>query len=418
MWRDTRCALRRGWPMVAALMLVPMLATLEACGLAPNGLLAATPTPARCDPATQWRAPAGNVALDDLAMVGPGEGWAVGALTRTPGDPASAPTGVIYHLTQGQWRRLPQTYPGAELSTISMDSPDDGWAASNSAITGQDDRALVLHYTGGEWRQVDIPALDRALKGPPGTSGGSMQWISVQMFGPDAGWMFAWTNVPRDAKARSGNVILRYVTGVWTPVPAPKVKDTTDLFSLSAVSGDEAWISATDYGDMGDLTTLFAHYVNGAWSIWPQTFPGVTERMTMISPSAGWAFGSDANGNTAALRYDGSTWSWAPLPTDWVARRVLLLSWVFPMSDGAVWFPATQVPSDAIFLVSYAGGQWRNVSWPYPDTLPERLFPDASGELWGIGDIGHRVGCAHITGIQQGVFLHYQQGRWSRDVLP
>jgi hypothetical protein len=95
-----------------------------------------TPPAAPCDPATQWRAPANNIGLDDAAMVAPDEGWAVGLLTPQwpPANPNQGPGGVIYHLTQGQWRRLAQTYPGAELSTISMDSPEDGWAASTSAV--------------------------------------------------------------------------------------------------------------------------------------------------------------------------------------------------------------------------------------------------------------------------------------------
>jgi hypothetical protein len=163
-----------------------------------------------------------------------------------------------------------------------------------------------------------------------------------------------------------------------------------------------------------------ARYVNGGWRIWPQTFPGVTERITMTSPSAGWAFGSDTNGATVPLRYDGASWVLAPPPVGWVAQRINLLPWAYSMPGGDTWFLATQVPTGDTLLVAYAGGQWRKVAWPYPDTQPLRLFPDASSDIWGIGDIDHQEGCPPLftTSIQQGVFLHYQQGRWSSEVLP
>lgn len=379
-------------------------------------------TPSVCDPATQWRAPADNVALDDLALVAQGEGWAVGALTPQQGDPAGVPTGVMYQLTQGQWRRMPQTYPGAELSTISMDGPDDGWAASTSAVTGTGDRALVVHYTGGQWKQVDIPALDKVLKGPPQLLGGSIGAISVRMFGQNAGWMFAWTNIPRDLSnpaSRMQVVILRYQHGVWTPVPAPNVTITTDLFALSAVSGDEAWAVGTDYGDMGALTTIFAHYANGGWSIWPQTFSGVTEQLAMTSPSEGWAFRDGADGNPAPLRYTSASWAPLATPADWTSKRIILLPYAFPMGSGVTWFAATTRDRRTL-LAEYANGQWRRVAWPYGDIVPLRIIPGSSGELWGLGNIVHMEGCgsAHITAIQQGVFLHYQQGNWGKDVLP
>ncbi len=419
----------RVWVITATLALP--LTLLAACGQAqpgqstaagapPTFVVPTAPSAATCDMATQWNVPAGNVALDDLAVVAPGEGWAVGALTAQLGVGGSAPTGVIYHLTQGQWLRLPQTYPGAGLSTIAMDSPDDGWAASTSAITGQGDHALVLHYTGGQWRQVDIPALDKVLKGPPGTFGGSIQWISIQMFGPDAGWMFAWTNIPRDLHnpaSRAEVVVLRYEHGAWTQIPAPSVDPTTELFSLSAVSGSEAWIVGTDYGP-STLTTLFAHYVNGAWSVWPTTFSGVTERLTMISPSDGWAFGSDANGESAPLHFDGASWAPVATPADWASQRLVLLPYVYPVAPGKTWFSVIS-RGGAALIAQYANGQWRQVAWPYADSAPSRLIPDSSGDLWGVGDIGHQRGCPPMltTLIQQGVLLHYHQGRWSRVVL-
>jgi hypothetical protein len=422
----------RRWALLLALPSVwltgcsAQLHSAASIATAPSAALAQTPTstssatPAPCNQATQWNPPAGNIGLDDLSMDAPGDGWAVGALIGAFGS-SPEPAGVIFHYTHGQWQRLPQTYPGAELATISMDSPDDGWAASTYGMTASPTRDLVLHYTGGQWRQVDIPALDQALIGPPGTlSGAAIQWMSVRMFGPDVGWIFAWTNSqrnPQNPASRAAVVILRYEGGMWTPIPAPAVNDTTEMFWLSAVSANEAWLGATDYGSNGQ-TTLFAHYMNGAWSIWPQTFVGVTEHISMVSPTSGWAFDGDASGDVGLLHFNGSSWAPVTAPFDAAHERLTVVKDVYTAPDGATWF--TAYSHHAMALEQYANGRWSQLDWPYAEMAPTVLGADGSGSLWGIGDISHTRGCAPllVTATPQGAFLHVVHGRWTRELLP
>jgi hypothetical protein len=305
--------------------------------------------------------------------------------------------------------------------TLAMDSPADGWAASTSALTGTGDHVLILHYRLSQWRPVDIPALDAVLKGPPWSAGGSViASISVQMFGPDAGWMFAWTNIPRDHNnpaSRSMVVILRYDQGVWTPIAAPAVAPTTQLFTLSAVSADEAWIVGTDYG--GPLTALFAHYVNGSWSLWPQTFPGVIERLAMFSPADGWALATNTGRQTLLLHYAGTTWAPVPQPSAWATQGVGLSSRIFPTTASATWFGAYILPG-TLLVEEYANGDWQQVTWPFSDAFPAALAAPSSTELWGVGDIEHQLGCgsAHVWEVEQGVLLHFEQGRWTEQILP
>lgn len=419
------------WPCGRFVVVLTLaMALLSGCGQ-PTTPHPATAQPANsgtgdssCQSASQWHVPANNVSLNDLAMVAPDEGWAVGALNAQwpSASPGQVPAGVIYHLTNGAWQRRPQVYPDAELSTISMGAPDDGWAASTTvASSGPGDHALVLHYIQGHWTPVDIPALDAILKGPTGLGGGAIHWISIQMFGPDAGWMFAWTNSPRDPSnpaSRTAVVVLHDEQGVWTPVTVPAVTPTTQLFWLSAASADEAWIVGTEYGTT-TLTTLFAHYLQGSWRLWPKTFPGVTQRFTMLSPTDGWAFASAAP--DSLLHYDGATWASVATP-DWTDQQIELTSLAFPAAPSVTWFGATHVQGfgGTALIEQYAAGRWQQVAWPYADVQPVRLAVGASGELWGIGDFHHQEGCppARVTVIAQGVFLHSRQGNWSREVLP
>jgi hypothetical protein len=411
---------------------------LAGCGRAGTNATVKSQTPATstslaCNYATQWKPPADNMQLNDLAMISPDEGWAVGNTTASNSGPAPvAPAGVIYHSLNGQWVKLAKMYPNAPLVALSMDSPTDGWAVSTPDQINPGVRALVLHYSLGQWRPVDVPALDAVLNGPSGTGGGFITSISVQMFGANAGWIFAWTDVQRDpSNPNSGNkvVILRYENGVWTPISAPVVKITTEMFALSAVSADEAWIVGTDYGSGGSLTTLFAHYTNGAWSLWPKTFPGVDENFTMLSPTDGWAFDS-GGGPSLLLHFDGKTWASVTMPPHWGnpdGQGMQFSSRVYAISADVTWFggytrasgPGTSTPEPV--LEQYSHGAWQEVAWPFSTVVPMAMMPvSRSADVRGVGDIEHQEGCAPamVTDVEQGMFLQFQQGHWTEQVLP
>jgi hypothetical protein len=259
--------------------------------------------------------------------------------------------------------------------------------------------------------------------------GGFFMWVSVQMFGPSAGWMFAWTNVSRDPSipnSRGKVVVLRYENGVWTSVAAPPVTVTTEVFGLSAVSANEAWTVGTDYG--ADLKVVIAHYVNGAWSLWPKTFAGNSyQSITMFSPTDGWAaYDSNDSLGTVLLHYDGSAWAPVAIPVQWTSQRVFLIPLFYAVNSDVTWFWATadtDIPNPIVprpLIEQYNHGQWEQASWPFSTVMPQALAAGSGNELWGVGDIAHQEGCAPamVTNVDQGVFLHFQLGHWSEQVLP
>ena len=97
-------------------------------------------------------------------------------------------------------------------------------------------------------------------------------------------------------------------------------------------------------------------------------------------------------------------------PTDWTSRHLDLFLRAYPIAPGVTWFSVIS-RDGATLIAQYANGQWRQVTWPYTDVIPSRLVPDSSGELWGVGDIGHQKGCPPLltTDVQQGAFLHMTQ---------
>ena len=419
-----RSRILHSWRAIAWTLLLALLPLLTACapGGATTGHLArlatATPfpgaaaTPTPCDPATQWKAPAGNVSLEAFAMVSPVEGWASGSLTTIPGE--GEPAGVLYHLVNGQWRRLPQTYPGADLTVLSMDSPSDGWAASPYPITGSA-HPLVLHYTGGVWQPVDVPALDAVLAPTATTYGANINTLSVQMFGPHAGWMFVWTN--RDSNNEGGpmSLVLRLENDQWTLVPGPSIAASVRLFNLSAVSADEAWMVGTEYQSTAQ-TTLFYHYSHGGWSRSPQTFPTDSGSLTMLSPTDGWAVEGDPS--PGLFHYDGVRWTMYKPPAPWAAQHVSALGPVFAIAPNVTWF-VTGRP-DGLGIWQDAAGHWSQIAWPYQDSIPFALAVSDANDVWGAADIFHQLGCAPamVTETLQGVFLHEVNGQWTRQMLP
>jgi hypothetical protein len=190
------------------------------------------------------------------------------------------------------------------------------------------------------------------------------------------------------------------------------VPTSTTLFALSAVSADEAWAVGANRGTGGKFTTIFAHYLNGAWSLGPQTFPGGDQKLTMLSPTDGWSF-NNYGSTLRPLHYDGSSWTQVTVP------QGIELSRMYAISPNMTWF---EVYPPGPQLEQYSGGTWQQVSWPF-STVDPLVFTPVSGsghELWGVGDIQHPVGCPDRSGevLDQGVFLHFQLGHWAEQVLP
>jgi hypothetical protein len=220
------------------------------------------------------------------------------------------------------------------------------------------------------------------------------------MFGQSAGWM------------QAGGIILRYEHGVWIPIAVPAVFTFVRLLAFSAVSPDEAWTVGMNRGTGGKFTTIFAHYINGAWDLWPQTFPGGDQNLTMLSPSDGWSFNYDGS-TLRPLHYDGSAWTQVTVP-----QGIELLR-VYAISSDVTWF---EVNPRGPHLEQYSGGAWQQVDWPF-STVDPLVFRPVSGtgsELWGVGDIIHSEGCPNLAGqvVYQGVFLHFEREQWTEQVLP
>jgi hypothetical protein len=128
-----------------------------------------------------------------LSMDSPTDGWAIGFLNFPYNHTSSS--NEVWHYTGSRWVQgsLPNTVDSnAQILALSMDSVSDGWAVGyGNGDKGQARYALYLHYTNGQWVQVQGPGKDNIN--------------SVTMLSADEGWAVG-----------NGGVVMHYLNGAWT----------------------------------------------------------------------------------------------------------------------------------------------------------------------------------------------------------
>src|SRR5262249_13842255 len=156
-----------------------------------------------------------NTFLYDVQMLSSDDGWAVGGTDVVAGNVISTTT-AIFHYQHGRWIASPDVVADGVLFSLSMVSPDDGWAAGVLSFAGTNNtrsEAIMLHFDGQHWRRVSIPPHDQINK--------------VKMLSPTEGW----------AVANDLNLsfpFLHYQSGVWSDVePAHQAAFFTDFAMVS-----------------------------------------------------------------------------------------------------------------------------------------------------------------------------------------
>lgn len=402
---------------IAAALIVALLGSIILTqGHGPNhhvvGAGTPTTTAGGCAPSTiQANLPA-HAYLYDLAMTSATEGWAVGTV-RDSNDNAPVRT-VILHYSACHWTEAGPSVPGTSLTSISMDSPTDGWAIGPTYTT----RRVLMHYTGGQWHLVRDPIAGNA----------PVTYSQIRMLSPSEGWLVAGGSI--SGNDTGGEWFLHYQSGAWTTVKWPETNGY-GITDIAPVGPDDLWVVGTPDGP--DLQGgILAHYAAGKWSV-PYHAPGniLLDSIRMLSPTDGWATGEafppdnffEGVAKPAVLRYDGTTWRGIRPTSNANAQRVRIFgddeAWAFSMTHR----PSDQVPIDlATTLAQYeSGGRWRTVKMPADDfTSVTGLSRAAAGEYWAIGTYQTYTQSVDPNGVMVGrgtnysVLLHYVNGTWTQ----
>src|SRR5262249_36579443 len=139
------------------------------------------------------------------------------------------------------------------------------------------------------------------------------QFAAVSMSSPQSGWALGYFD--GDGSDPPGPLLLRYGVRDWVRVESP---DNQQLFSLAAVSDDEAWPTGT---------RGIYHYQNGVWSVEyqlpdPSTF---LSSIAMVSSDEGWVLGqvSQPDGPNSLVMHR--------LHGAWIAEQIPYLSKPSPL---------------------------------------------------------------------------------------
>ncbi|HLZ22465.1 MAG TPA: zf-HC2 domain-containing protein [Ktedonobacterales bacterium] len=471
----TRRPLRRifsGAASLAAVLLIALLATL----LFGNR---ARPGPALKSSGSKTFS---QTSFTGISMVSPDEGWMVGSTSTityatatqsvtnhtvlaSAGEDHSA--ALLYHYLNGKWTSytISPAIPGiSHLTSISMDSPTDGWAVGTwydgPAFQVSALRGLLLHYDGTTWRQMASPVND-----PLG---------GVYMLSATNGW--ALTEGPGDLAPK----ILHYDGAAWRvqalPAGAISANAVLNFTGIAALPDGEAWVSAVEFQQGGSASgtpppasegngssassstgpghsapgqptppgSVILHDAGGVWTV-QATIPEVlVNSVAMAGPGDGWAVGQNIADYTSQpspqpspsatalfLRYTRGKWTRVAVgvPGDGTTTQISLthISLLSPTDGWAVGTAQTMttsmvtgssqngksgsqllVPQGSLVFLRYDGSAWTAVAGP---SLPKNVQPSlmdasftASGDGWAVGSL--------IT------FPNNSTGSWSTPPMP
>ena len=306
-----------------------------------------------------------------------------------------------------------QGYAGSAditLTSISMVSPDEGWAAGSISGSPQ---AILMRYQHGAWTIIAKPA-------GLGLRAGIIQ---VDMLSATDGWALSSVEIPANdgqGTTTPGGVILHYNGTAWI-IATPQAR--APLLHISMDSATDGWI----VGQNG----LLLHYDGRAWNeVHDSGFAslGAVTLIDALSPRDVWV-----NAGNGLAHFDGNHWSRAPIqdaahgpgaPVTALAMASDREGWAIAgtqifYDDNGYWramssprspapvalaIPAAgevwAVGSPDNILMRYQHGQWWTVKPPINETLAAMTFITPT-EGWAVGI--------------SGTILHYQNGSWIRD---
>jgi hypothetical protein len=239
--------------------------------------------------------------------------WAVGSYNN--GGSSLGKT-LILHWDGKHWTQqtTPSTGTGSDvLAAVRTVSGSEAWAVGTSSGDTLE-RPIALHFTGGRWHQVQVPAVlaNEELNGVAATSAKDV-WA--------VGTTFGAASKPTPLQS----LILHWDGKKWThvPSPAPAAGSGHKLFAVGAATPSSAMAVGTEILPNADERTLALRWNGTAWARVTTTNPGGTrpddflEGVTITSPGSAWAVGqvNDGTGGHALIeRWNDSAWSTVQAP--------------------------------------------------------------------------------------------------------
>ena len=320
---------------------------------------------------------ASGISLKSISMDSSNDGWAVGVIS-------GAPNNVLFHYHAGQWmiiKPLPENTPAmpgihAELQSVSMLTPNDGWAVGNTDMpegkpvqSGQTTEirtqpaGLLFHYVNGKWEMVKTYIWAK--------------FSQISMQSETSGWLLG-----EDYTRTNGTILLHYNGSQWTNVNVPdKLLRTGPLVTFSALAGNHLWVT--------DMAGSLYSYDGKTWTQLERACENCVLRgLDMVSPDEGWAVGGIYNSDQGViLHYLDGHWTAQSDATTPGMNSISMLS------NAEGWAAGGNGQ-----LFHYSNGNWTEANSP-TNQLLSQLATLSSNNVWAVGELG--------------TILHYQSGSWT-----
>lgn len=319
-----------------------------------------------------------NSQLSAVSMDSQNDGWAVGTVNNKPNGMGGPKNALLAHFDGKAWTTSPDSanFPFGQLISISMVSASDGWASGSiQAAPNAPIHGLLLHYTGGHWRAVDISSL--------GFLGGGQ----LTMRSANDGWLVAQANAKSSADRTT--LVFQYHNGAWS-----RFSSLPGFYLVSMLSASDGW--AAD-----QIHHAVLRYQNGAWKRMT-TAPAEPLAITIASPSDVWLGGFDADTQDSfVMHYDGQIWTQMALPNAANSEVDVMAS----VAPGDVWaFGNSHVDTQDSTTIAwrYSGGHWSQVSLSF-QAYPTGASMSSATSGWITGNAANNTAA----------LLRYNDGAWT-----
>ncbi len=349
--------------------------------------------------------------LYGVSASGSADVWAVGVYCC--GTESNYLTATL-HWDGSIWSHVASPTPGTSddhnyLYAVDSISADDAWAVGYYSDTASPHQALVIHWDGTQWSQVESPDdANKDLRSLSAVSSGDI-------------WAVGY-----DGSGGSSGILVEHWDGTqWVIVPSPNVPGSTSnqLLGVAALNGQDIW-AVGEFEDINGTHTLTIHYGGDcqtptvipatatpdcglSWRVVSSpnhegTFNNLTD-VAVIAPNDIWAVGyyEVLNGdNTFTIHWDGAQWNTIDSPN--TADYTNVLRAVTAVASNDVW-----AVGEHGLIVDYGEGlilHWDGTSWGIvaaPETTPPLADVAAisGNDVWAVGGIV-ATGTIHWDGTQ------------------
>lgn len=284
---------------------------------------------------TGWQpigSPDKQAMLEDIAVLGPNDAWAVGSYPQT--FPHYTP--LLRRWNGHTWNKvtnLPAAVAHADLTTISASSAGNVWISGSDY---QHQRMFTLRWNGSHWSVI--------------SSAMAPNRYPAHLLARAANdvWRFAQAGNASDFKPD----VRHYNGHAWSTVTSPGV-----IVDASARSANDIWAVAQIKGKSTPTSSLVLHWNGHTWTK-PAEPNGVDIEFQSInarSDSDVWVRGEHSNGSgNVFLHWNGQFWyALQPVPPEQYNDYGLV-------NDGQGGFWTTS----PISFLHYTGGQWTKTAAP------------------------------------------------------